>query len=67
MAEDDARWDEQARDETPTERPDRNRNDLLQELRVIQTGVQLLTGVLLTEPFQQRLTHIDEVRRSSTC
>ena len=60
MAEDDARWDEQARDETPTERLDRNWNDLLQELRVIQTGVQLLTGVLLTVPFQQRFTQIGE-------
>ena len=50
------------RHETPTERLDRNWNDLLQELRVIQTGVQLLTGFLLTLPFQQRfqtLTHTD--------
>lgn len=48
------------RNETPTERLDRNWGDLLQELRVIQTGVQLLTGFLLTLPFQQRfalLTH----------
>jgi O-antigen/teichoic acid export membrane protein len=42
------------RDETPTQRHDRNWNELLQELRVIQTGVQLLTGFLLTLPFQQR-------------
>lgn len=57
MAEDDrpdAAWNEQARDETPTERLDRNWTDLLQELRVAQTGVQLLTGLLLTVPFQQR-------------
>jgi hypothetical protein len=48
------------RNETATERLDRNWGDLLQELRVIQTGVQLLTGFLLTLPFQQRfvrLTH----------
>lgn len=29
----------------------RNWNELLQELRVIQTGVQILTGFLLTIPF----------------
>ncbi|GEL23394.1 hypothetical protein PSU4_23480 [Pseudonocardia sulfidoxydans NBRC 16205] len=57
----DAAWNEAARDETETERLDRNWNDLLQELRVAQTGVQLLTGLLLTVPFQSRfpdlLTH----------
>ncbi|MDG3010791.1 hypothetical protein G4X40_11590 [Rhodococcus sp. D2-41] len=40
------------RHETPTERLDRNWSALLQELRVTQTGVQLLTGFLLTLPFQ---------------
>lgn len=43
-------WDDQ-RDETQTERLDRNWANLLQELRVVQTGVQLLTGLLLTLPF----------------
>ena len=43
-------WNEQARDETPMQRLDRNWADLLQELRVVQTGVQLLTGFLLTLP-----------------
>lgn len=42
------------RDESPTERADRNWNELLQELRVTETGVQILTGFLLTLPFQQR-------------
>jgi hypothetical protein len=51
-------WDEQARNETPTERLDRNWADLLQELRVIQTGVQLLTGFLLTIPFQARFAEL---------
>lgn len=41
-------------DETPQETLDRNWSELLQELRVVQTGVQLLTGFLLTLPFQQR-------------
>jgi hypothetical protein len=52
--EDDQGWDRRARGETETERLDRNWNSLLQELRVEQTGVQLLTGFLLTLPFQQR-------------
>jgi hypothetical protein len=42
------------RDETPTERSDRNWNELLQEFRVLQTGTQILAGFLLTLPFQQR-------------
>ncbi len=50
----DQRWDSRARDETEIQRLDRNWNSLLQELRVVQTGVQLLTGFLLTLPFQQR-------------
>ena len=39
---------------TEDQRLDRNWGDLLQELRVTQTGVQLLAGFLLTLPFQQR-------------
>jgi hypothetical protein len=50
----DQSWDRAARSETETERLDRNWASLLQELRVVQTGVQLLTGLLLTLPFQQR-------------
>lgn len=42
------------RDETPNEQQDRNWNDILQELRVMQTGVQIIAGFLLTLPFQQR-------------
>lgn len=47
------------RNETPTERLDRNWAELLQELRVVQTGVQLLTGFLLTLPFQARFAELD--------
>ena len=50
----DQQWDRTERGETEIERLDRNWNSLLQELRVVQTGVQLLTGFLLTLPFQQR-------------
>ncbi|MCK8614002.1 DUF6328 family protein [Gordonia sp. C13] len=48
----DADWNRAERDETETQRLDRNWNSLLQELRVVQTGVQILTGFLLTLPFQ---------------
>ena len=51
------------RDETAVERLDRNWAELLQELRVIQTGVQLLTGFLLTLPFQQRFTTLSATER----
>src|SRR6201994_1704166 len=47
-------WDTASRSETEAQRLDRNWISLLQELRVVQTGVQLLTGFLLTLPFQQR-------------
>jgi Family of unknown function (DUF6328) len=46
------------RNETPAERADRNWSELLQELRVAQTGVQLLTAFLLSLPFQQRFGQI---------
>jgi Family of unknown function (DUF6328) len=57
------RWDAD-RDETKAERLDRNWSSLLQELRVTQTGVQLLTGFLLTLPFQQRFTALDGTMRT---
>lgn len=56
--ESDQRWDTAVRSETEEERLDRNWNSLLQELRVTQTGVQLLTGFLLTLPFQNRFTSL---------
>jgi hypothetical protein len=48
------------RHETPAERSDRNWSELLQELRVAQTGVQLLTAFLLSLPFQQRFATITD-------
>jgi len=45
--------------ETRTERLARNWGDILQELRVIQTGTQILTGFLLTLAFQPRFTELD--------
>ncbi|WP_172653003.1 DUF6328 family protein [Rhodococcus opacus] len=59
---DDAAWNRQVRDETETQRLDRNWSHLLQELRVAQTGVQLLTGFLLTLPFQQRFEELSDTQ-----
>ena len=56
-------WDA-GRDETEAQRLDRNWSSLLQELRVTQTGVQLLTGFFLTLPFQQRFTQLDGAMRA---
>ena len=51
------------RDETATERNDRNWEELHQELRVVQTGVQILAGFLLTLPFQARFTVLEPHHR----
>jgi hypothetical protein len=51
--------------ELKSQRLDRNWNELLQELRVTQTGVQILTGFLLTLPFTNRFADLDDVQRVS--
>jgi hypothetical protein len=51
--------DGDGREETETERSDRNWNDILQELRVTQTGTQILTGFLLALAFQPRFAQLD--------
>jgi hypothetical protein len=51
------------RDETPAQRADRNFNDLLQELRVTQTGVQVLFSLLLTVPFSQRFETVTDFQK----
>jgi Family of unknown function (DUF6328) len=48
------------RGEGPLERADRNMVELLQELRVAQTGVQILFAFLLTLSFTDRFGSIDE-------
>ena len=60
----DQAWDTTARSETETQRLDRNWLSLLQELRVVQTGVQLLTGFLLTLPFQARFDGLNTTMRA---
>lgn len=51
------------RQETHAEKMDRLFSDLLQELRVMQTGAQLTSGFLLTLPFQTRFTTLDDFQR----
>ena len=60
----DGRGSRPERHETPAERMDRNWNELLQELRVTQTGVQILSGFLLTLPFQSRFAELDGQQRT---
>ena len=52
------------RHETPSERMDRNWAELVSELRVTQTGAQILVGFLLTVPFQQRFGTLDAYQRT---
>jgi MFS family permease len=53
------------RDETDTERLDRNLIELLQEVRVVQTGVQVLFAFLLTVPFSARFDDITGFQRAA--
>ena len=46
------------RDESLNERMDRNWNEILQELRVTQTGTQILTGFLLAIAFQPKFDEL---------
>jgi cytochrome bd-type quinol oxidase subunit 2 len=47
------------RNETPGERLDRKWNDILQELRVVMTGTQLITGFLLAVAFQPKFDELE--------
>ena len=51
--------------ETPAERLTRNWSELLQELRVTQTGIQVLTGFLLTVPFSNRFQDLTQLQRNA--
>ncbi|KUN81468.1 DUF6328 family protein [Streptomyces griseoruber] len=48
------------RDETEDERADRMWSDLIQEVRVAQTGVQILFGFLLTVAFTPKYTTLND-------
>jgi hypothetical protein len=47
------------RNETPAERADRNWVEIVQELRVTQTGTQILAGFLLTVAFQSTFAELE--------
>jgi hypothetical protein len=49
--------------ESEQERLNRNMNELLQELRVSQTGVQILFAFLLAVPFAQRFKEVTAFQR----
>lgn len=51
--------------ETEAQKLDRNWDELLQELRVSQTGVQILTGFLLTLPLQPKFAELSDFQRGS--
>ena len=55
----DDEWNTEHRAEAPLQRADRNFAELLQELRVAQTGVQILFAFLLTLSFMDRFAAID--------
>jgi hypothetical protein len=52
------------RDESAADRLDRNWNELLQEIRVLQTGSQILAAFLIVLPFQSRFDELDAVQSS---
>ena len=56
-------WNFMARRETPNQRLDRNYAEILQEVRVVQAGVQLLLAFLLTIAFTPRFAMFTEFER----
>jgi hypothetical protein len=55
----------EGRNETPLERADRNLVELLQELRVAQTGVQVLFAFLLVAPLNARFPELSGFQRAT--
>ena len=53
----------ESRDETVAQRDDRNIAELIQELRVVGLGVQVLFGFLLSLPFTARFTKLTAGQR----
>jgi len=51
-------------DESEAARLDRNYNELLQEMRVLQAGVQILFAFLLTLPFQSAFGSVDDFQKT---
>jgi hypothetical protein len=59
-----AEWNAKARGESEAQRLDRNLMELLQELRVAQTGIQILFAFLLTLPFSARFADTTAFQRN---
>ena len=57
-------WKSHQRSEAPLQRADRNFAELLQELRVLFTGVQILLGFLLTLAFSPGFIGLDGFRHT---
>ena len=55
---------EWGRHETEEERADRKWGELIQEVRVAQTGVQILFGFLLTVVFQQKYASLESTDKT---
>ena len=56
---------DQPPDGIPEATINRNWTELIQELRSTQTGVQVLTGFLLTVPFSDRFETLDDLQRTT--
>ena len=56
--------DSDSSEESETERLNRKWDDILHELRVAQTGTQVLSGFLLTVAFQPRFVELDSAQFS---
>lgn len=59
------RWNHAVRGESRVQRLDRNYGEILQELRVAQTGVQLLLAFLLTVAFTPRFASFTMFQRDT--
>ncbi len=64
MAEAEDSGSQKNRNESEADRLDRNYNELLQELRVAETGVQVLFAFMLSIAFQERFETLDDVQRT---
>jgi hypothetical protein len=58
-------WNASARGETPLQRADRAYSEILQEVRVAQTGVQILFAFLLALAFQARFASITSFQKGT--
>ena len=52
------------REETEAEKLDRNTIELLNELRVVATGIQVMFGILLIVPFNNAFRRVSSFERT---